>query len=132
MAESASIAEELRAQAGAAARARVIVVLGPTAGGKSDLAMELARRYGGELISADSMQVYRGMDIGTAKPTAQERAEIRHHAIDLVDAHEEGFTVAKWLAVAEQAQLQLLLAAANQELAVLRAFAEKVRGSRPV
>ena len=103
MAESASIAEELRAQAGAAARARVIVVLGPTAGGKSDLAMELARRYGGELISADSMQVYRGMDIGTAKPTAQERAEIRHHAIDLVDAREEGFTVAKWLAVAEQA-----------------------------
>ena len=102
MAESASIAEELRAQAGAAARARVIVVLGPTAGGKSDLAMELARRYGGELVSADSMQVYRGMDIGTAKPTAQERAEIRHHAIDLVDAHEEGFTVAKWLAVAEQ------------------------------
>jgi tRNA dimethylallyltransferase len=82
---------------------RVIVILGPTAGGKSDLAMELARRLGGELVSADSMQVYRGMDIGTAKPTAAERAEVPHHAIDLVDATEEGFTVAKWLAVADQA-----------------------------
>ena len=69
-----------------AASARTIVLLGPTAGGKSDLALELARRLGGELVSADSMQVYRGMDIGTAKPTAAERAEIPHHAIDLVDA----------------------------------------------
>jgi len=85
------------------ARHRVIVILGPTAGGKSDLAMELARRLGGELVSADSMQVYRGMDIGTAKPTPGERAEIAHHAIDLVDAREEGFTVAKWLRIADDA-----------------------------
>jgi tRNA dimethylallyltransferase len=85
------------------ATGRVPVILGPTAGGKSDLAMELARRLGGELVSADSMQVYRGMDIGTAKPTAAERAEIPHHAIDLVDSTEEGFTVARWLAVAEAA-----------------------------
>jgi len=82
---------------------RVIVILGPTAGGKSDLAMELARRFGGELVSADSMQVYRGMDIGTAKPTKAEQAEIRHHGIDLVDADEEGFTVARWLQVADAA-----------------------------
>lgn len=82
---------------------RVIVILGPTAGGKSDLAMELARRLGGELVSADSMQVYRGMDIGTAKPTRGEQAEIAHHAIDLVDATEEGFTVARWLKVADAA-----------------------------
>ena len=86
-----------------AARQRVIVILGPTAGGKSDLAMELARRLGGELVSADSMQVYRGMDIGTAKPTPSERAEVPHHAIDLVDAREEGFTVAKWLRIADDA-----------------------------
>ena len=86
-----------------AARQRVIVILGPTAGGKSDLAMELARRLGGELVSADSMQVYRGMDIGTAKPTPSERAEVPHHAIDLVDAREEGFTVAKWLRIADEA-----------------------------
>ena len=87
---------------------RVIVILGPTAGGKSDLALELARRRGGELVSADSMQVYRGMDIGTAKPTAVERAEIAHHAIDLVDASEEGFTVARWLAVADAAVEDIL------------------------
>lgn len=82
---------------------RVIVILGPTAGGKSDLALELARRLGGELVSADSMQVYRGMDIGTAKPTRAEQEEVRHHGIDLVDATEEGFTVARWLKCADAA-----------------------------
>lgn len=82
---------------------RVIVILGPTAGGKSDLAMELARRLGGEIVSADSMQVYRGMNIGTAKPTDAERAEVPHHGLDLVDATEEGFTVARWLRVADDA-----------------------------
>jgi tRNA dimethylallyltransferase len=87
---------------------RVIVILGPTAGGKSDLAMELARRRGGELVSADSMQVYRGMDIGTAKPTPAEQAAVRHHAIDLVDATEEGFTVARWLRVADDAIADIL------------------------
>ena len=91
------------ALAKAEAARRVIVVLGPTAGGKSDLAMELSRRFGGEIVSADSMQVYRGMDIGTAKPTAAERAEVPHHCLDLVDASEEGFTVARWLACADDA-----------------------------
>ena len=92
-----------RALARAAAARRVIVILGPTAGGKSDLALELARRFDGELVSADSMQVYRGMEIGTAKPTATERAEIQHHCIDLVDAKDEGFTVARWLELANYA-----------------------------
>ncbi|MCE2883585.1 MAG: tRNA (adenosine(37)-N6)-dimethylallyltransferase MiaA [Planctomycetaceae bacterium] len=92
----------------ARATPRVLVILGPTAGGKSDLAMELARRLGGELVSADSMQVYRGMDIGTAKPTAAERAEIPHHGLDLVDASEEGFTVARWLAIADRAVDEIL------------------------
>ncbi|MFM7051489.1 MAG: tRNA (adenosine(37)-N6)-dimethylallyltransferase MiaA [Planctomycetota bacterium] len=82
---------------------RTILVLGPTAGGKSDLALELARRLGGEIVSADSMQVYRGMDIGTAKPSAAEQAEIPHHAIDLVPHTEDGFTVASWLEEAERA-----------------------------
>ncbi|MDI9404626.1 MAG: tRNA (adenosine(37)-N6)-dimethylallyltransferase MiaA [Limnohabitans sp.] len=86
----------------------VVVILGPTAGGKSDLAMELARRIGGELVSADSMQVYRGMDIGTAKPTPAERAEIVHHAIDQVDASEDGFTVARWLDIADRAIADIL------------------------
>ena len=94
---------EDHAFATAEALRRVIVVLGPTAGGKSDLAMELARRLDGELVSADSMQVYRGMDVGTAKPTAAERAEIPHHCIDLVEAQEEGFTVARWLSAADAA-----------------------------
>ena len=63
-----------------------LALLGVTASGKSALAMALARRRGDvELVSVDSMQVYRGMDIGTAKPTAAERAEVRHHALDLVD-----------------------------------------------
>lgn len=68
---------------------RIIAVLGPTASGKSDLAMELARRLGGEIVSVDSMQVYRGMDIGTAKPSPADQAEVRHHMIDLVDPDED-------------------------------------------
>jgi tRNA dimethylallyltransferase len=66
-----------------------LAIVGTTASGKSSLAMELARHRGDvELVSADSMQVYRGMDIGTAKPTAAEQAEVRHHVIDLVDPWE--------------------------------------------
>ena len=72
--------------------AKLIVVIGPTASGKSALAMELGRRTGGEILSVDSMQVYRGMDIGTAKPTRAERAEIPHHLIDVTDPTET-FTV---------------------------------------
>ena len=67
------------------AKKRVIVIAGPTACGKSDLAMSLARTCGGEIISADSMQVYRGMDIGTAKPTKEDREQICHHLIDIRD-----------------------------------------------
>ena len=67
------------------------VLVGATASGKSALAMELARRDPSwELVSVDSMQVYRGMDIGTAKPTAAEQAEVRHHLLDLLDPWEEG------------------------------------------
>lgn len=62
-----------------------VVIIGPTASGKSALAVELARLIGGEIISGDSMQVYRGMDIGTAKPSERERGGIRHHLIDILD-----------------------------------------------
>jgi tRNA dimethylallyltransferase len=66
-----------------------LAIVGTTASGKSALAMALARARGDvELVSVDSMQVYRGMDIGTAKPTAAEQAEVRHHVIDLVDPAE--------------------------------------------
>lgn len=70
-----------------------LAIVGTTASGKSALAMELARRHPAvELVSVDSMQVYRGMDIGTAKPSAAEQAEVRHHLIDLVDPW-DGFEV---------------------------------------
>lgn len=61
------------------------VITGPTASGKSSLALELCRRTGGELISADSMQIYKGLDIGTAKDSAAERAEIPHHMTDIAE-----------------------------------------------
>ena len=66
----------------------MIAIVGPTASGKSALAMRVAERLGGEIVSADSRQVYRTMDIGTAKPTPDERARIRHHLIDVADPGE--------------------------------------------
>jgi tRNA dimethylallyltransferase len=67
----------------------LLVLVGPTASGKSALALEIAERMGGRILSLDSMQVYRGMDIGTAKPTAAERERVPHSMIDLVDPAEE-------------------------------------------
>lgn len=64
---------------------RVILLAGPTGVGKTGLALEMAGRFGGEIVGADSLQVYRGMDIGTAKPTLEERRRIPHHLIDVVD-----------------------------------------------
>ncbi|HOG23313.1 MAG TPA: tRNA (adenosine(37)-N6)-dimethylallyltransferase MiaA [Candidatus Omnitrophota bacterium] len=63
----------------------VLLIVGPTASGKTSLSIELAKRLGGEIISADSMLVYKGMDIGTAKPSLKERLKIPHHGIDLVE-----------------------------------------------
>src|SRR5438874_714117 len=77
----------------------LLVILGPTASGKSDLAMAVARQTGAQILSVDSMQVYRGMDIGTAKPSA-ERAEVRHHLLDLVNPNET-FTVARFVELAD-------------------------------
>ena len=64
---------------------KVIVVGGPTASGKSDLAVRLAKKYGGEVISADALLVYKGLNIGTAKPTKEEMQDIPHHLIDVVE-----------------------------------------------
>ncbi len=71
------------------AKQKIVIIAGPTAGGKTSLGVELALALGGEIISADSMQVYRGMDIGTAKPTQKEQKGIRHHLLDVVDPPEE-------------------------------------------
>jgi tRNA dimethylallyltransferase len=68
---------------------KIIVILGATAVGKSELALELCGQIGGEIINADSQQVYRFLDIGTGKPSAAERARVRHHVIDVVDPDEE-------------------------------------------
>jgi tRNA dimethylallyltransferase len=65
-----------------------VLLMGPTAAGKSAIALALARHFGGEIVSADSAQVYRGMDIGTAKPDAATRASIPHHVIDIIDPSE--------------------------------------------
>ncbi len=65
----------------------ITVIMGPTASGKSALALDLARRYGGEIVSVDSMQLYRGLEIGTAQPTAEERKQIPHHLVGCFDFH---------------------------------------------
>jgi tRNA dimethylallyltransferase len=82
-----------------------LALVGPTASGKSALAMALARSLSGppvEIVSADAMQVYRGMDVGTAKPSLTDRADVPHHLIDVVDPHEE-FSVASYQAVGREA-----------------------------
>ena len=79
----------------------LIVVAGPTASGKTGLAIDIARKFDGEVVSADSMQIYRYMDIGTAKPTAEERAMCPHHLIDFVEPDEE-FSVADYTKLAHE------------------------------
>lgn len=81
---------------------RVCVVAGPTASGKTALAIALARRVGGEVVNADSQQVYRGLDVGTAKPTAEERAAAPHHLLDVVEPG-EGMDAVRFAALADAA-----------------------------
>ncbi len=76
-------------------KTKVLAVVGPTASGKTALAIALAERLNGEVISCDSMQIYRGMDIGTAKPTAEEMRGIPHHLIDIVEPDED-FSAAEY------------------------------------
>jgi tRNA dimethylallyltransferase len=80
-----------------------IYIAGPTASGKTAVALRLAEQVGGEIISVDSMQVYRGLDIGTAKPSAEERARIQHHLIDIAEI-DEPFDVARFLTLAREAE----------------------------
>lgn len=86
---------------------KILAVVGPTASGKSALALALAERLNGEIVSCDSMQIYRGMDIGTAKPTLAEQARVPHHLIDIADP-EQDFSVMDFVAAAERATKDIL------------------------
>jgi len=83
-----------------------IFIVGPTAVGKSELALALAERIGGEIISVDSMQVYRGLNIGTAKPTTADRARVPHHLIDICDLQEK-FDAAQFVQLAQRAVAEI-------------------------
>ncbi len=80
----------------------IFAIVGPTAIGKSELALEVASRTGGEIISCDSMQVYRGMDVGTAKASADERARVPHHLLDVADPS-ENYSLAEYVSAAGKA-----------------------------
>jgi tRNA dimethylallyltransferase len=84
----------------------LVVILGPTAVGKTAVGLRVAEQIGGEIISADSAAVYRGMDIGTAKPTAEERARVRFHLIDVAEP-DEPFTAAKFRELALEAMREI-------------------------
>ncbi|CAI9088768.1 OLC1v1023192C2 [Oldenlandia corymbosa var. corymbosa] len=86
---------------------KVIVISGPTGAGKSKLALELAKRLNGEIISADSVQVYQGLDVGSAKPTPSERKEVRHHLIDILHPSED-YSVGQFFLDARQATKDVL------------------------
>ena len=79
----------------------LVLVLGPTGSGKTEVAHEIARRAGGEVVSADAFAVYRGLDVGTAKPTAEQRAEVAYHLVDVAEP-EEKFSAGRWAALARE------------------------------
>jgi tRNA dimethylallyltransferase len=85
---------------------RPVLLAGPTAVGKSEIALRLAEQFGGEIISADSMQVYHGLDIGTAKPSAADRARVPHHLIDRIDLT-GSFDAAQFVRLAQQAVAEI-------------------------
>ena len=87
-------------------QAAPLLLAGPTAVGKSEIALHLAERIGGEIISVDSMQVYRGMDIGTGKPTSAERARVPHHLVDVVEVT-EAFDAAQFVQLAGRAVAEI-------------------------
>jgi tRNA dimethylallyltransferase len=84
----------------------IIIISGPTGAGKTEVAVSLAEPIGGEIISADAMQVYRHMDVGTAKPSAEQVSRVRHHLIDVVDP-DESFSAAVFRTMAERVILDL-------------------------
>ena len=86
---------------------RIIVILGPTASGKSDLAVALAKKFNGEIISADSRQVYKGLDIGTGKITKKEMQGVKHHLLDVANPRKQ-FTVSDFVNVTNETIVQII------------------------
>ncbi|XP_039158993.1 tRNA dimethylallyltransferase 9-like [Eucalyptus grandis] len=95
----------LRLECGA--KQKVIVISGPTGAGKSRLALELAKRLNGEIISADSVQVYRGLDVGSAKPSLRDRKEVQHHLVDILHPSED-YSVGQFFEDARQATKDII------------------------
>ncbi|XP_018731502.2 tRNA dimethylallyltransferase 9 isoform X2 [Eucalyptus grandis] len=91
----------------AGAKQKVIVISGPTGAGKSRLALELAKRLNGEIISADSVQVYRGLDVGSAKPSLRDRKEVQHHLVDILHPSED-YSVGQFFKDARQATKDII------------------------
>ena len=85
---------------------KIVCVVGPTASGKSDLAVKIAKAFDGEVVSCDSMQLYRGMDIGTAKANTCEMDGVPHHLIDIIDICDE-FSVSDYVTLAEQTAMEI-------------------------
>ena len=86
---------------------KILVILGPTASGKSDLAVELSKIFNGEVISADSRQVYVGLNLGTGKITKKEMAGVPHHLLDVVNPKKR-FTVSDYKILADQAIAEII------------------------
>ena len=107
--DSKLIAERLAGSSPASGtmKTKLLVIVGPTASGKSDIAVRLAQKYNGEVISADSRQVYKGLDIGTGKITAAEMKGIPHWCLDVADPHER-FTAMDWKEQAEKAIVDIV------------------------
>ena len=84
----------------------ILAVVGPTASGKTALGVELAKAYNGEVVSADSMQIYRGLDVGTAKVTPEETQGVPHHLVDIVGP-EQSFSVADYVQAARACAEQI-------------------------
>ncbi|MFR6258072.1 MAG: tRNA (adenosine(37)-N6)-dimethylallyltransferase MiaA, partial [Anaerovoracaceae bacterium] len=89
---------------------KIVAVAGPTAVGKTKFAIEIAKKFNGEIVSCDSMQLYKYMDIGSAKPTEEEIAQVKHHLIDFIDPRDD-FSVAQYQSLAKKAIKDIL----NQE-----------------
>ena len=78
-----------------------VAVVGPTASGKTDLAISIAKKIGGEIVSADSMQIYKGMPIATACPTSEQKKEVPHHLVEFLE-NSENFSVAEYVSLAKK------------------------------